>query len=217
MKSTSGAIRTATRKIHPESRAGRCSGQKEKGALLPGERKRRILSHPRAGPIKRLFVIAVSTYGLVSCASGFTSHERVESDRPSPTESEIVRWSHLVGTWFGSQPEADGGRYDWIVVRDPYGRFKLTHRNYDEEGNFKENVEVGEWGVSGPVFFVIAKGWIREGKFVPIEHVGPGYRDAYQIISITEDKFEYRYYGDGRRFVVKRVPAGYTFEKRHGI
>src|SRR3546814_1959176 len=77
----------------------------------------------------------------------------------SPRES-------FVGRWYGEEPEPGGITRRWVVDAFPDGVFRITFRFYDADGSYREQVEVGEWGISGPVYFLSTKGWVDDGTFL---------------------------------------------------
>src|SRR5690606_40558773 len=47
------------------------------------------------------------------------------------------------------------------------GTYQLTVRDYSLDGSYLQQVEVGQWGISGPVYFTIMKGWQDGPRFKP--------------------------------------------------
>jgi hypothetical protein len=164
--------------------------------------------------MKRLKLILVSLVILLGgCATTTTSDVKVTSVKPPLTLSEEEKWKLMVGKWFGSQPTKEGGIKKEIVERSPQGTYKITFRVYDKEGNYKEEVEAGHWGICGPVYFSIFRGWIKDSQFVSANPADPYNYDAYKIISLTNEVFEYEHFGDGERYVIKKVPIEYEFSE----
>jgi hypothetical protein len=69
------------------------------------------------------------------------------------------------------------------------------------------------WGVSGPIYFSIMKGWIKNSNFFPSDPRNPAYYDAYEIIEIDQKKFKYRSFDTGMIFEVKKVDDSFEFSK----
>jgi hypothetical protein len=153
-------------------------------------------------------VLAACTV-LSGCASGLTSREAVVAAKPRLGQSEEAAWNAMVGRWYGSQPTADGGVYRWIMDRSPRGTYEMTGRVYDGAGHYEERVEVGQWGISGPVYFSIYRGWI-EGRILRYSDPTDPYNyDAYRIIRLTGEVFEYEAYDTKSRYVVRKVPPDF--------
>jgi hypothetical protein len=72
----------------------------------------------------------------------------------------------FVGRWYGETPRTDGGTKRWVVDAFPDGVFRITFRFYEPDGSFREQIEVGEWGISGPVYFLSTKGWVDGDLFL---------------------------------------------------
>jgi len=145
---------------------------------------------------------------LPGCATTNTSTVAITDEKPTLTLSQENAWNLMIGKWYGSQPTKDGGLRKEIVERSAQGTYKITFRVYDKEGKFKEQSEAGHWGVSGPVYFTIFRGWIKDNKLSPSNPSDPYNYDAYKIIKLNSEVFEYENYSTGNKYVIKKV-AGY--------
>ncbi len=148
---------------------------------------------------------------LTGCATTNTSTVAVTSQKPSLTLSQEETWNLMTGKWYGSQPTKDGGKKQEIMERSPQGTYKITFRVFDKDGKYKEQAEAGHWGVSGPVYFTIFRGWIEGDQLSPSNPADPYNYDAYKIIELNTDVFEYENYSSGNRYVIKRVPNDFQF------
>src|SRR3546814_1723567 len=72
--------------------------------------------------------------------------------------------------------------------------FRITFRFYDADGSYREQVEVGEWGISGPVYFLSTKGWVDDGTFLKADTRNGELYDAYKILKLNAGIFEYEHY-----------------------
>ncbi len=115
----------------------------------------------------------------------------------------------MVGKWLGDLPTHDGGRRIWLTERYPDGAFKITFRVYSHGGGFEETVEIGEWGISGPVYFTITKGWIRNDKFVPADWTLAYFNDAYRILRLDSEGLEYESFESDNRYSLRRMDPGF--------
>lgn len=116
----------------------------------------------------------------------------------------------LVGRWYGEQERAGGKMKRWVVETFPDGVFRITFRFYEAEGGYREQVEVGEWAISGPVYFLSTKGWIDGDTFLKADTASPELYDAYRIISLEPRLFEYEHFVSGSRYTVRRVNASFA-------
>lgn len=151
---------------------------------------------------------------LLGCATPHTSETVVSPSKPGLSRSEHQKWILMVGKWYGRQPAKEGGIHEWIAEKDVQGRYKIRFLETDKGGKVSESTEVGDWGISGPVYFTIFRGWIRDDRFFPNDPTDPYNRDAYRIIYLTEEAFSYQHFTDGSRYTVKRVPDSFDFEKK---
>ena len=116
----------------------------------------------------------------------------------------------LVGRWYGEQERTGGKIKRWTVEAFPDGVFRITFRFYEAAGGYREQVEVGEWAISGPVYFLSTKGWIDGDTFLKADTASPELYDAYRIISLEPKLFEYEHFVSGSRYTVRRVNSSFV-------
>lgn len=116
----------------------------------------------------------------------------------------------MVGKWLGEATSDDGELRVTLSERSENGTYRITFRNY-EGGKYEESIEVGLWGISGPVYFTIMRGWMTAGEFRPADTTQAYYYDAYRIISLDEKSFEYVSVETADRFSVRRVGNDFEF------
>ncbi len=126
------------------------------------------------------------------------------------SETALSQRDVLVGRWYGEQERAGGKMKRWMVEAFPDGIFRITFRFYEPEGGYREQVEVGEWAISGPVYFLSTKGWIEGGTFLKADSASPELYDAYRIISLEPKLFEYEHFVSGSRYTVRRVNSSFA-------
>ncbi len=127
-----------------------------------------------------------------------------------PTTRE-AKWPLLVGRWFGSTSTKEGGKYMWIGDKRNDGSDTIQFRLIDPSGKKDDKTEVGEWGVSGDVYFTIYKADVVGDREVPADATDPTNRDAYKMITLTDELFVYENLDNGVRFEAKKVPPTFTF------
>lgn len=116
----------------------------------------------------------------------------------------------FVGRWYGETSESGGGAKRWIVDAFPDGVFRITFRFYEADGSYREQIEVGEWGISGPVYFLSTKGWVDDGMFLKADTRNGELYDAYKILKLDAAVFEYEHYVNGNRYQVRKVDTGFA-------
>ena len=117
----------------------------------------------------------------------------------------------MVGTWFGNQPNKNGGRYMWIDHRYNDGTYKVNFRITDASGKRQEKTEIGEWGVAGDIVFSIYKGDLHGDKVVHVGPTDPYTRDVYRILKLTDELYEYELIDSDLKFTARRVSADFNF------
>ena len=116
----------------------------------------------------------------------------------------------FVGRWYGETLATGGTTKRWLVDAFPDGVFRITFRFYEEDGSYREQVEVGEWGISGPVYFLSTKGWVDDGMFLKADTSNGELYDAYKILKLDAGIFEYEHYVNGNRYQVRKVDTGFA-------
>lgn len=119
----------------------------------------------------------------------------------------------MVGKWYGSQPTKEGGVKQHTIERAIDGSYKIVFRVTDANGKVEESSEVGHWGVSGPIYFSIFRGWLSDGRLSTSDPTSPYNYDAYKIINLSTEDFEYESFSSGNRYKIKRVPNDFEFPK----
>ncbi len=164
-----------------------------------------------------LLLFAFSVSPLITTtvsASDNTAATKIEAIKPDPTISQVERWRLMTGKWFGSQPTKDGKTLKWIVDRSEDGTYQIRFREYKSDGSFKENIEVGEWGVSGPIYFSVYKGRVDNGQLRRVNPTDPYNRDAYKITTLNDNIFVYESLEVPNRYTVKRVSPLFDFDSQ---
>ncbi len=116
----------------------------------------------------------------------------------------------FVGRWYGEDRRGDALTRAWVVDAFADGVFRITFRFYETDGSYREQIEVGEWGISGPVYFLSTKGWVDDGMFLKADTSNGQLYDAYKILKLEQQVFEYQHYVNGNRYQVRRVDTGFT-------
>ncbi len=128
--------------------------------------------------------------------------------RLAPALDPVVRRQALLGRWYGETKTAEGQSLRWVTQREANGTYRTQYLLNKAEP--EESIEIGQWGISGSVFFTIQRVWIRNGETQRVDSSNVYSYDAYDITQIAEQSLEYRSAGSGRRFTVRRV--GNSFE-----
>ena len=183
-------------------------------------RGRRVQARAAAADSRRQSLLLSVVITILGCIAVLLwSHQLraavSEQARASATiiqakETPATQRDVLVGRWYGEQSRAGGKMKRWVVDAYPDGVFRITFRFYEPEGGYREQVEVGEWAISGPVYFLSTKGWIQGDTFLKADSASPELYDAYRIISLEPKLFEYEHFVSGSRYKVRRVNAGFA-------
>lgn len=159
---------------------------------------------------KILLLIGLTTLGNTT-SNLSTSQESVIGIKPPLKLVQDVAWNLMVGKWYGSQPTKDGGKQEKIMERSQQGTYKTTFRFYNQEGTYKEHIEVGFWGISSSVYFTIFRGRLEGDKLTPSDPSNPYNYDAYKVIKLTKEVLEYNHFSNDAIYVNKRVSSDFNF------
>lgn len=133
---------------------------------------------------------------------------------PEVTEDRKSAWQNMVGNWYGSMPLENGGTYAWLISRNIFGKYKLEGKIHSPNGEVKTQIEIGEWGIGGGVYFSIFKGWVEHNEFIPNDQSDPYYRDVYKIISLDNKKLTYKHLDSGQTYSVVKVDDSYVLSDK---
>lgn len=150
---------------------------------------------------------------LVSAACTPTSDlpGYVLTEKAALSEDQNSNWQLMVGSWYGNQPVRSGGFREHIVTRRTDGTYLIRARHVTENGVELMQTEVGQWGIVGPIYFSIFRGWLEGTELKASDPSDPYNYDAYEVIYLSHDKFRYRSFSSGTLFEVSKVPANFDF------
>jgi hypothetical protein len=159
--------------------------------------------------MRRTSIVFVVFFALSAVLTGASCPANAASN--SSLQSQQEHRDRLIGTWFGETPPTSGGHIEWIIDRSEDGTFKVRFRIFSPDGPPREHMETGIWGVSGPVYFSATQGWRQGTVVVGTDTTRARFYDAYEILRLTDDAFEYRHYVTGTTYKVRRVGRHFKF------
>ncbi len=127
------------------------------------------------------------------------------ASRLAPALDPAARREALTGRWFGETSMPDGQVLRWVTDRDVNGTYRTQYHATRSNGETEESVEMGQWGLSGGVYFTLQRAWIRNGENLRADPANVYSSDAYDLLSINDRTIDYRSVGSGKRFTAKRV------------
>ena len=154
--------------------------------------------------MKRLFLVSlvVCVAFLAGCA---TANNSIVKSNVSASSASMRNM--MIGTWLGEMNTEDGDVQQWVLVRRPDGLFAvhfcLTKAN--EKTPYREQKEVGTWGVSGPIYFTITEGILEGDDLYQTDLENPLFYDAYEILSLDRNSMKYRSFDMDVVFEINRV------------
>jgi len=157
----------------------------------------------------KLFFAAVTMVLIAGSPEG----PPVDPVKPDDPQSAIQQRDMMLGHWFGESPTKDGGRRMQIVERRRDGTMTIRFRVIDAAGKVHEQTQVEIWGISGPIYFTIMRGWLEGMRFDPADPTQSYNYDAYEILELTRQTFRYRHFTTGSAYRIDRVAPDFDFPK----
>ncbi|MDH5484427.1 MAG: hypothetical protein OEY43_04245 [Gammaproteobacteria bacterium] len=156
-------------------------------------------------------VFALAALLLVNgCVATKPSDKEVVMPEEGMSKQDI--WQRLTGHWYGSLVNANGSQEKWIIERYPQGSYKVTSRIYQQGSTeFEERIGVGHWGISGPVYFTMFRGWIEDEMITPVNSKDADNYNAHKIDSLDGEMFSYHHYVAGAVHTERRVAENSVF------
>ncbi len=141
---------------------------------------------------------------LQGCASTLTSDVPVIDVSDETEEYNAARWDLMVGRWYGKQPIENGIR-EQLTERFANGSYKITFKRTFADDRVEKNIELGQWGISGPIYFSIYQGWLEGDRLSVVRDGLASNYNAYKIIQLDEISFKYESYTSESIFTLIRV------------
>ncbi|MFQ3200186.1 MAG: hypothetical protein ACI9SK_000900 [Zhongshania sp.] len=85
----------------------------------------------------------------------------------------------LLGKWYGVLTMESGGKEEWLTERSADGTYRVYFRFVAADGSVRSQSEVGFWGVSDGIYFLIFCGRVIIEGMKSADPIFAGYCDAY--------------------------------------
>ena len=154
---------------------------------------------------RRLCVLSIVLL-LGGCASPISTIKETSPDADQ-------RRASMLGSWYGEELTKDGSQRLELVDRGEDGTLQVRFRIIEASGRTWEQTEVGLWGITGPVYFTITRGWLHGDKLELADPTDAGFYDAYRVLELTTERFRYRSYASGDVYTLRRVARDFTFPR----
>ena len=174
----------------------------------------KVPGHPRPRPCIPTLLLCL-LLGQVAVAP-LQAQTAVTSaaQRMAPALDPSARREALVGRWYGETTTLDGRTLRWVTDRDSNGTYRTQYHSSKPDGDIEESIEMGQWGLSGGVFFTLQRAWVRNGESQRADPANVYSSDAYDLLTLNERTIEYRSVGSGKRFTVRRVTPEFQLKSR---
>jgi hypothetical protein len=122
----------------------------------------------------------------------------------------------MVGRWYGETQTSEGRILRWITERENNGSYRTQYLLAKTEPGVEseESVEIGQWGLSGAIFFTIQRAWTRNDETQRADPANVYSYDAYELITLNERQLEYVSAGSGKRFMARRVAPDFQLKSK---
>lgn len=153
---------------------------------------------------------------LLLAFAGCAARPGIHASRQQLATQAQERRQMLFGGWIENESIDCGGTRVEMALPCPDGVFLFDFRTLNAAGVLvDEDQEVGDRGISGPVYFTITRA-IQVGGHTDRAASSDGYHyDAHRIVGLSYTDFRYRAYVSGDRFVAHRaLPVGLSALRR---
>lgn len=129
--------------------------------------------------------------------------------RPRPAAEEMRIHELIVGNWVGETSIEGIGRRRFLAEHFEDGTFRVTFETQQADGRRCIDQYVGNWGISGPIYFTMVTDTLR-GQAIEATNLGSvGRNNAYAILEIDDEVFEYESFSPRARFAARRVTSDF--------
>lgn len=126
-----------------------------------------------------------------------------------PAREQAMR-DLIVGKWLGETAAGNGRSQRFLAQHFPDGRFSVTYLTREPDGREHVDVYAGEWGISGPIYFTAVTG--RDDEVAAHDPGKPGKYNAYEVLNVDDESFEYESLSPREQFAARRVGEGFRPE-----
>ncbi|MDX3775656.1 hypothetical protein QE250_16175 [Chromatiaceae bacterium AAb-1] len=159
----------------------------------------------------RKAIILIVFLCLLGCVSSSkVAQHPVTELKPELGIDKLERRNLMLGKWYGDMPTEEGGRRQWVIHRANDGTYRIDFNIRRADGSEYELTEVGHWGIAGDVYFSIYRGVIENEQFLPSDSSDAYNYNAYQIIKLSHNIFEYQNVDSQNTFFVTKVPDSFV-------
>lgn len=160
--------------------------------------------------INYLFLIAFFLFGCTAARTSEQKNIMLKEPAQPQVAPQQAQWKSMTGNWYSRDIEKQGSTRQQLMQRFTDGSYKLTTKLKVKDREISNNIEVGYWGVSGPVYFSIFKGWVKHDKLAPSDTSNPDNYRAYKILELTDDQFKYQSYTTSSIYTLNKVPDDFV-------
>ena len=148
---------------------------------------------------------------VLSCFFCFTACNTAPPKPKPPALTTAQLWNTMVGTWYSSHTLSTGETQQEIVEKKKDGTYRSTQRLYSSTGQFKEKTEVGQWGLSGNIYFMIHRGKLTNRSVKPYDTSNPNYYQAYKILDAKPNAIRHSHVATGKISINTKVSSNFKF------
>ena len=125
--------------------------------------------------------------------------------KPRPPAEEQRLHELIVGNWVG-ETMAEGDRKGRFLAQHfEDGTLRVTVTSEASDGRASTEEYLGNWSISGPIYFTSVTGIAVERAADATDWEGTGNINAYEILEIDGKHFEYESFSSRTKFVARRV------------
>ncbi len=158
---------------------------------------------------KQLLTI-LSLWHLFGCAQA-----GIFSDKKTVTTQDARQ--SFVGTWYKGYETSNGTEIEVSIENFDDGTYrKITKKTY--VGGYSENnFELGQWGISGPVYFTTKRGIVEGCTIISSDRTSSNVYNAYQTAIVKGDEWRLSHIESrsGRQETYFKMDNAFNLAKDH--
>lgn len=138
---------------------------------------------------------------LMSCA-----RTTLVGDFKQLSEKEQSDRVMMTGSWLGEAPTENGKIYRWLIHRKIDGTYHKYMQFIENSQSGPILQEKGFWGVNSGIYFVMAREFDQNEKFIPFDITYAVYNSAYKIKELTPKQTRIVGLENNEELTARKVP-----------
>lgn len=112
----------------------------------------------------------------------------------------------LIGSWYRNSIDDQNHHTSEYAKLSTDGSFEFSFVTHNNQGDIiEEIIELGDWGLVGDIHFTMTKSEFIDGDHYAADLADEDNYQAYKVLQLTNQKFEYQHLLTKEVYILKRV------------